>query len=266
MPRILFGLIVAGMLGILGLTSFRFLDPRIKAPSEEGSGVVVQGSSSSTPRTAATSSRPVVQEKNSNEPAEKLPTQVKLDVPFVSEAPDGLWTGPWKNACEEASMVMVDSFYRGEKSVATDEAKKQMVILFSYQDKTWGSNANSDVARTVDIIRSQLGFGAWIKEGSTTEDIKAEIAAGHPVILPVNGKELGNPNIPFLATGSYYHMLVVIGYDDVTGEFITNDDGDEKAGAGRRYKYSSLMASVHDYIPATKKTNGPARAIFTGPK
>jgi len=266
MQRYVYGLIIAGMLGVLGLTAFRFLDTRIKVPSEEGTGVVTEEAASSSSVTVVVKSKPSVAEKKKEEPPKELPKQAKLDVPFVAEAPDGLWTGPWKNACEEASMVMVEGFYAGKKTLAVADAKKRMTELFAIQDGIWKSNANSDAARTTKIANDNMGFEAILVESPTVEDVKTEIVAGHPVILPVNGKELGNPNIPFLATGSFYHMLVVIGYDDTTGEFITNDDGDEKAGAGRRYKYEPFMASVHDYVVATKKTNGPARAIFTAPR
>lgn len=163
-------------------------------------------------------------------------------------------------------MLMVDKFYKGIKKVTDADAKKEMTLLFQYQDKMWGSNANSDSARTVEIIRSQLSYDADISATPTVASIKAEIVAGHPVIMPVNGKELGNPNIPFLASGSFYHMLVIIGYDDNTGEFITNDDGDNKAGAGRRYKYAPFLASVHDYVTKTRKTDGPMLAIITSPR
>ena len=39
-----------------------------------------------------------------------------LPVPFTSQAPAGVWTQPWQDACEEAAIVMVDHFYRGYAS------------------------------------------------------------------------------------------------------------------------------------------------------
>ncbi len=248
------------MFGLTGLAAFRFLDPRIRLPSEEASAAkYAQAVTSTAAKKPSTAIKSAVLPKNA-------PKMIKLDVPFIPEAPGGNWTGPWKNACEEASMLMVEKFYKGINKVTDADAKKEMTLLFQYQDKMWGSNANSDSARTVEIIRSQLSYDADISATPTVESIKAEIAAGHPVITPVNGKELGNPNIPFLASGTFYHMLVVIGYDDTTGEFITNDDGDNKEGAGRRYKYAPFLASVHDYVAKTRKTNGPMLAIITSPR
>ena len=41
-------------------------------------------------------------------------------------------------------------------------------------------------------------------------------------------------------------MLVIIGFDDKTGEFITNDPG-TKRGAEFRYKYKILLNAIHNW-------------------
>jgi hypothetical protein len=61
-------------------------------------------------------------------------------------------------------------------------------------------------------------------------------------------------------------MMVIIGYDDEKKEFIVNDPGDRVAGPGHRYSYDILINSLHDFIFADKKADGPARVIFTYPK
>ena len=196
---------------------------------------------------------------------QKIPQSMVLPVPFVYEAPKGDFSGPWKNGCEEAAIVMVDAYYKGEPVVPVEVAERRMRVLFETQDKTWGSNANSDAARTVELVRSSKLFEAQVVENPTREQIRAEIIAGRPVISLHRGFELGNPNIRFLATGSSYHMVVVVGYDDNTGEFIVQDTGDAKAGVNRRYTYAVLLNSVHDYNYKTAKADGPARVIFTKP-
>lgn len=195
------------------------------------------------------------------EPA--LPSQALLEVPYISEAPDGNWTGPWINGCEEAAVAMVESFYKGVKTVSTVDARNLMQQLFDEQDKEWGSNANSDAARTAQLVQTLGLFKVAIKEKPTVEDMQKEIHAGRPVITLHRGFDLGNKNIPFLSTGSSYHSVVVIGYDNVTQEFITNDDGDAKTGKGKRYSYDVFMKSLHDYNYEEKLANGPARVIFT---
>jgi hypothetical protein len=191
---------------------------------------------------------------------------VKIAVPYVSEVPDGRWFGSWKNACEEASITMVQAYYSGQKKVSIGNAKAFMQNLFNIERKAWGSDANSDVARTIKLITDNTDFNGRQVDAPTVDDIKAELDAGRPIIAPINGFTLANKNIPFLASGSGYHMFVIIGYDNATGEFIVNDTGDTIAGPGHRYSYARLMAAMHDYVNATQKTNGPSRAIFTFPK
>ena len=188
---------------------------------------------------------------------------LNLNVPYVSEAPDNLWIGPWKNACEEASVTMVEKYYKGEKTVNITEAKNFMQNLFDVQDKLYGSNANSDVVRTNFLVNNYSSFKGVIKSDPTIDDIKKQLDGGYPVIAFHNGFDLKNPNIPFLPTGSAYHSTVVEGYDDVSKEFIVDDPGDEIQGTGHRYGYDLYMNSLHDYNYSDKKADGPARVIFT---
>jgi len=184
----------------------------------------------------------------------------------VSEVPDGRWVGSWKNACEEASITQLQAYYSGENSISIANAKAFMQGLFNVEHKLWNSDANTDTARTLKLITDDSDFNGRIVEAPTVDAIKAELDAGRPVIAPLNGFTLGNKNIPFLASGSGYHMFVIIGYDAATGEFITNDTGDTINGPGHRYKYTRLMNAIHDYDSADQKTDGPSRVIFTYPK
>jgi len=205
---------------------------------------------------------------NQSVTAVRTANKVILAVPYINESPDNSWTGPWKNACEEASMTMVDQYYYGKSSVSIAEAKKEMTMFFDAQNKIWGSNANSDAARTALLINDYTIYNATIIELPTISQIKNELERSRPVIVPLYGFDLHNKNIPFVPAprGTSYHMLVIIGYDDATKEFITNDDGDTKDGPSHRYSYDILMNAIHDYSFVTKHADGPARAIFTYPK
>jgi hypothetical protein len=188
-----------------------------------------------------------------------------LDVPYINEAPDGNFSGNWKNACEEASMTMIGKYYLGEKSVSVIEAMTSMQILFDMQNRLYGSSANADGQMITDLVNNYLSYKATLKTNPTINEIKKELAQKHPVISLHYGFNLHNPNIPFAVHGSYYHAMVIVGYDDTTKEFITNDDGDQKYGTSHRYKYDLFMGSLHDYNFATNRTDGPARVIFTNP-
>lgn len=210
-------------------------------------------------------------DESSNEPSSSASNQSQeasvayrnLNVPYINEAPDGVFKAPWNNACEEASIAMIESYYQGKTKASPEEAKEMMQNFFAYQDKKYGSNANSDAARTADIINQTTSFGAEAIDNPTLEQIKNELIHDRPVISFNNGKILGNKNIPFLAGGSYFHTMVIKGFDDEKMEFITNDDGDQVEGAGKRYSYRVFMDSLHDYSYETKKADGIARVIFT---
>lgn len=195
-------------------------------------------------------------------------TKVNLDVPYIHEAPDNNWAGPWKNACEEASMAMVEKYYLGKSIVAVKEAKVFMTMMFAKQNNIWGSNADSDAQRTARLINDYTVYNAKIMDNPAIEDIKKEVQQKRLVISLHYGFDLKNKNIPFvpLPRGTSYHMMVIVGYDDETKEFIVNDTGDRKDGKNHHYGYELFMNSLHDFDFKVHKANGPARVIFTYPK
>jgi len=82
------------------------------------------------------------------------------------------------------------------------------------------------------------------KSIESPQEIIQEVTAGNLVVLPVNGQILGNPF--YTQPGPERHMLVVIGYDPVKLEFITNDPG-TRQGESYRYSVNVLWSSIRDY-------------------
>lgn len=202
------------------------------------------------------------EKKEPEKTIENTPSYI-IDVPYVSEAPEGDWSGSWVNACEEATIAMVESYYKGKKTVSIEEAKNILLNLFAEQVKMYGNDRNTDAVQTAELIKHHSTFKAEIKWNPTLEEIKNEILNDRPVITLHRGFDLKNPNIPFSPTGSSYHMLAVIGYDDATQEFITHDPGDEVSGEGYRYPYKGFMNSIHDYSHVRAKADGTPVALFT---
>jgi len=196
---------------------------------------------------------------------QEKPSKFVLDVPYINEAPDGNFSGNWKNACEEASMTMIEKYYAGQKTVGIMEAMSFMQNLFDIEDRLYGSNDDTDTVRTARLMNDYLSYSAIIKDNPTIEEIKKQLLKKRPVMSFHYGYDLHNSNIPFAVHGTYYHTMVIVGYDDTTKEFITHDDGDQKFGANHRYGYNLFMNSLHDYNFALNKTNGPSRVIFTNP-
>jgi hypothetical protein len=189
-----------------------------------------------------------------------------LTVPYIREVPAGTSGGPWKNACEEASFAMLEKYYTGKKTMNLAEGKAFMTMLFGKENTLYGSNVNSDTTQSKYLIDTYTDYSAKIIDNPTIDQIKSEIDAGRPVITPHYGFDLHNPHIPFLRTGTSYHMMVITGYDEAAQQFIVNDPGDTIDGQGYRYDYDLFMNTIHEYSYKTKKADGPARAIFTFPK
>ncbi|MBI5221653.1 MAG: C39 family peptidase [Candidatus Magasanikbacteria bacterium] len=191
---------------------------------------------------------------------------VKIKVPYTSEVPLGRWTKPWNNACEEASMVMAESYYSGFESMDKGTAVKYMSPLFTIENKIFGGNADSDSVRTAKLLNDYLSVNALIKTAPTLEEIKDQLRQRKPVITFHYAKEIKNSNYHWRAGGSYYHVMLLVGFDDNTNEFLVHDSGDDKTGEYHRYSYDVIMNSLRDFNFKNHKADGPARVLFTDSK
>lgn len=174
-----------------------------------------------------------------------IPPEINLAVPWMSQAPHANWDFPYQEACEEASIIMVDAFYKGLTErlevEAADEAIKKLV---AYQNDKYGDYKDTDAAQTAKIIKDYFGYkDVRVLSFKTTEDIKNILARGYPVIVPFSGKALKNPN--YRNGGPLYHMLVIKGYTN-DGLFITGDPGTRK-GEDYVYPYSRIIEAAHDW-------------------
>jgi hypothetical protein len=173
-----------------------------------------------------------------------IPREANLAVPFTSQAPTADWSQPYQDACEEASAIMVDGFYRHlTGKIPADQATREISQIVDYENKLFGDYKDTDAAETVKFIKGYFGYtNVQIKPLTGPDDIKRVIAQGYPVILPAGGKLLGNPN--FRNGGPLYHMLVIKGYTST--HFITNDPG-TRLGADYVYSYDTIMNAAHDW-------------------
>lgn len=188
--------------------------------------------------------------KSSKETAkEKIITidqKIKQTVPFIVQAPFGNWKDlNFQNACEEASIVMAMGWIKGEKAISPQEAQKRILAIIDFENKNFGYSIDTDVLDMEKIFRQYFQHeNVEAKENITLEDIKAEIQKGKIVIVPAFGQALYNPN--FTQPGPVVHMLVIIGYDPLVKQFITNDPG-TKNGAGYEYDEDVLFDAIWGY-------------------
>jgi hypothetical protein len=173
------------------------------------------------------------------------PAKFLLPIPFYSQAPFGNWDKVHEEMCEESSVLNAGLFLLGEKP-SKDAFEKKLMDFKKLEEKELGdyeSNTIAEIKKVTDIYFAGK-INSKIIASPTTSDIEKEITAGNPVIVPLAGREIGNPN--FTPPGPIYHMLVIKGYD--TQNFITNDVGTRK-GESYTYKKDIIMQNIHDWNP-----------------
>lgn len=194
-----------------------------------------------------------------------VPATASLDVPFIVQAPNANWTLPYKEACEEASVMMIHHFYLGGGPFSQDQMKAELDKIIPWGEATFGSY-DTDAADTAKFFTEKLGYDperVHVVYDMTLDDVKAAVLKGIPVIVPAAGRELENRY--FQTPGPLYHMLVLTGYS--RGQFITNDPG-TRNGEGYKYDEQVLFNAIHDLTPNIEQisTGRKAMILVTPPR
>lgn len=245
--------------------------PTLLAPSELSStssslSVVASSTQSvttpvitSTSLSASSSTKPIESESTPVQPVVKAPVSTSTTpsatkekvilisaVPFTSQAPYSEWSDPLQeNGCEEASVLMAVYWARG-LNLDQATAKQEIIAMGNYQLQKYGEAVDTDSFDTV----SRLFLGYWgFDQAQAHEQLSKSkminaLKAGQLILLPVNGQLLKNPH--YTAPGPTTHMLVVLGYDPRTDEFITNDSG-TRHGQSYRYPAARLIGAAVNY-------------------
>ncbi|MBI4232231.1 S-layer homology domain-containing protein [Candidatus Peregrinibacteria bacterium] len=183
-----------------------------------------------------------------------IPDTMQLAVPFTPQAPDGHWTAPYDEACEESSMVMVEYFIRSN-SLDTQSADKEIVSLTGFVAQM-GYGVDISAADMANIIENYYNRRSKVYSGQEVSipNIKALLAQGYPIIVPFAGQYVGNKNYAY--PGPPYHVAVITGYDDKY--FYVNDPGTQ---FGESYQYDQQVFSdaIHDW-------GGSKYNVLDGPK
>lgn len=173
---------------------------------------------------------------------QKLPDSALIKMPFLVQAPFANWDTTHEEACEEASLIMVNYYLNKTAINGQEQSEKEILDLIEYENKN-GYGPSITLEQLVQIAKSYFGLkSSRIVKSVTKESIETEIANGKPVIIPAAGKILPNPN--FRNGGPNYHMLVIKGYN--SEYFITNDPG-TKNGEGFKYKFDDLINAIHNW-------------------
>lgn len=187
-------------------------------------------------------------------PSKMPPSYSIANFPFQSQAPLANWDELHDEACEEAALILVNS-YLTDQSLSAEKMDQEILKMVDWEIKNWGSHKDLTIQETAELAANFYQLeNTQIKNNINIEDIKKEVAQNHPVIIPTAGRLLGNPY--FRSPGPIYHMLVVIGYDNST--IIVQDIGTRR-GDHYRYNEQVLFNAIHDW-------NGSPENIGNGSK
>lgn len=188
---------------------------------------------------------PLVPFGSPGESLAQLPAEVSLPVPYTSQAPLGNWAES-QNDCEEATLVMVDRYLRGDHSGGQIDPETAQAAI--QRMTPWKQALGLTDTQLGEMAQDHLGWG-WQVFAATVSNIKQQLALGRPVIVGVRTHGLGNPEYP----GYYFHhedpkwsvahYLVVAGYD--AKSVILNDPGITK-GHGYHISFDQLFYAIHD--------------------
>lgn len=171
---------------------------------------------------------------------------VAHDVPFTPQAPFGEWSDlRQQDGCEEASVIMAMHWVKGEE-LSYENAREEIIAMSNYELEKYGSYKDTSAHDTVErLFKDYYAYDkVEFKEYISVDDILNALYAEKLVIVPVNGRKLGNPY--FTLPGPLIHMLLIKGYDPETEEFITNEPG-TRHGESYRYDKEILYNAIRNY-------------------
>ncbi|MBP6889431.1 MAG: hypothetical protein KBC83_04015 [Candidatus Moranbacteria bacterium] len=165
--------------------------------------------------------------------------------PFVVQAPMGKWKDSvFQNGCEEASVLMA-SRLGNEAPISNIKAEQEILVLSQLSEQLFGTSVDTSAEDTLKLFQAYTGredgiLLKWV----TGETLLTALAQGEILIVPLNGRLLKNPH--FTLPGPETHMVLVLGYDAVTDEYITHDPG-TRFGALYRYPKKVFEGAIRDY-------------------
>ena len=103
--------IISGLAGIFLIYKDLSFKKETSIPPSESSESVQSPASQPVP----TSEKPISTESATQTPVVQIKSAVNLEVPFTSQAPYAIWDELHNEACEEAALITVNHYLKGER-------------------------------------------------------------------------------------------------------------------------------------------------------
>ena len=183
------------------------------------------------------------------------PASAVLPVPYSVQAPGNNWK-VFENACEEDAVLMYHDFLEGDTrtDLPVAEVDPALRAMQKWQVDNWGAEKDLTIERTGALAQAYYGYHYEVVP-ATQDSIIAEIASGHPVIVPVMTHSLQNPNY---GPQTVYHEVLIKGYK---ADGVIANDGGIKEGKNWFYSWSILWSAIDAQTP--KMSQGRVALVLT---
>jgi hypothetical protein len=166
------------------------------------------------------------------------PSNAVLSVPYTVQAPLNNWK-VFENACEEAAILMYHDYLEGDQRTQLPPAEVDPALhaLMKWQVDNWGAERDLTLDRTGQLAQAYYGYHYSVVP-ATVESITAQVAAGHPVIVPVMTRSLQNNHY---GRATVYHEVLIKGY--TPDGVVTNDAGIQE-GKDWFYSWNVIFGAI----------------------
>lgn len=166
--------------------------------------------------------------------------KVLLNVQFIPQGPLDPGPAHWalhKESCEEAAILMAHDYLLG-RTVTMQQANEEIFELVDWQKDNFGDEHDIYADEVKQVLEGFYDHSdVRIIKDASIDDLKKQLSAGRPVIVPSIAKYLHNPRY----YDQDYHMFVVVGYTQ--DRIIANDNG-TTWGEDYPYPYDDFMEAV----------------------
>lgn len=178
-----------------------------------------------------------------------LPPSVFIHVPYTPQAPHGDWS-THEDYCEAAAILMYTAYLQGDKRdyIPANEADARMTRIVQYEQATFHESHPDLTLQQVGLVAHNLfGYTATVMP-ATLQSVQREIAAGHPVVVPVmtHGAPGGQKLAPYYGYLNVYHVLLIKGY---SGSRLYTNDAGFMIGENYPYDWSWLAPAIDAQTP-----------------
>jgi hypothetical protein len=213
-------------------------------------------------------------------PPPTAPTGVQvLSAPYTGQAPSGNWDSFHEETCEAAAVLTVGYWYANKyvgsevQTIPPAEADQKLHQIVAWERAQFkGVDLPLTSVAQVGANFYNLDSQVLPIPADNPEAIRQQIAARHPVIIPVmtqllNGQKINNAYTYHRGPGGYgvYHLLVLIGYNSSTDQFYADDPGIVPEGKRALYSWSTLSSAIdaQTVSPNTAVRQGRVMLVFT---